>query len=199
MIEPCVTLSYKLWVKFKKSLILDLLWSTELLRSWFYLKMKYHILDRNSLSWSSKVWPSLKQHQQGHQFLMDLASLQIQLNGNLKKPDIIQKELGADLKRECCAQSCGLGLQRPQIHTQPFLPSRQRSSSAIDFSCASLFAGISSLQNAVSPSDSHDLGVDMGKHRTSTKLPQGLLSNTPGTSRPEGLAPKSGLPKKAWL
>lgn len=150
--------------------------------------MKYHILDRNSLSCSSKVWPSLKQHQQGHQFLMDLASLQMQLNGNLKKPDIIQKELGADLQRECCAQSCGLGLQRPQIHTQPFLPSRQRSSSAIGFSCASLFAGISSLQNAVSPSDSHDLGVDLGKHRTSTKLPQGLL--------PTHLAPHA---LRAWL
>ncbi|XP_021237680.1 deuterosome assembly protein 1 isoform X2 [Numida meleagris] len=37
---------------------------------------------------------------------------------------------------------------------------------------------------------------DLGKHRTSTKLPQGLLSNAPETSCPEGQPPRRGLPKK---
>ncbi|XP_031471960.1 deuterosome assembly protein 1 isoform X3 [Phasianus colchicus] len=40
---------------------------------------------------------------------------------------------------------------------------------------------------------------DLGKHRSSTKLPQGLLSKAPGTSCPEGLAPRRGLPKKTLI
>lgn len=140
-------------------------------------------------------------------FWWDLASLQMHLDGNFKKPDIFQKELGADLQREFCAQSCRWGLQRPQIRTQPFLPARQISSSAIGFSCASLFAGVRGraqpshlpCRTPSVPQTAMTWVQDLGKHRTSTKLPQGLLSKAPGTSCPEAWLQGEGFQNKAWL
>lgn len=158
--------------------------------------MKYHILDRNSLSCSSKVWPSLKQHHQGHQFLMGSGQPAAKWEFS-KARRLPEGSWGRFTKEILCAQSCRWGLQRPQSHMEALLTSRQSSSSATGFSHAFLLQVYLPCRTPSVPQIATTWVQDLGKHRSSTKLPQGFLSNTPGTSCPEGLDARRGLPKKA--